>query len=49
MLNAEFNHATEDDVDVSEEAVLADIAEQHSISVARAGELVLAVEDWTMC
>ncbi|MEU8217230.1 hypothetical protein AB0C47_15800 [Micromonospora taraxaci] len=49
VLNAEFNQATEDNVDVSEEAVLADIAEQQSISVARAEELVLAVEDWTMC
>ncbi|MEU5934955.1 hypothetical protein, partial [Micromonospora sp. NPDC047187] len=49
VLNAEFNQATEDDVDVSEEAVLANIADQHSISSARAEELVLAVEDWTVC
>ncbi|MGC4862878.1 hypothetical protein [Micromonospora sp. DT41] len=48
-LNNEFNQATEDNVEVSEETVLADVAKRHNISTARAEELVLAVEDWTMC
>ncbi|MFG3301455.1 hypothetical protein ACGFZT_21910 [Micromonospora chersina] len=49
VLNAEFNDATEDNLEVSEEAVLADLAKRHRISAARAGELVVAVEDWTLC
>ncbi|MFJ6953270.1 hypothetical protein [Micromonospora aurantiaca (nom. illeg.)] len=49
VLNAEFNQATEDNVEVSEEAVLSEIAKRHKISTARAEELVVAVEDWTMC
>ncbi|WLS44770.1 hypothetical protein Q3V37_25825 [Micromonospora profundi] len=49
VLNNEFNQATEDNVEVGEEAVLADIAKRHRISTARAEELVVTVEDWTMC
>ncbi|MBQ0905038.1 hypothetical protein [Micromonospora sp. U21] len=49
VLNTEFNQATEDDVEISEEAVLTEIAKRHKIPTARAEELVLTVEDWTMC
>ncbi|MGK5741535.1 hypothetical protein [Micromonospora sp. URMC 103] len=34
VLNAEFNDVTEDSVEVSEEAVLADLAKRHHISAA---------------
>ncbi|AXH91422.1 hypothetical protein [Micromonospora aurantiaca] len=49
VLNTEFNQATEDDVEISEEAAMTEIAKRHNIPTTRAEELVLTVEDWTMC
>jgi hypothetical protein len=49
VLNDEFNKATKDNVSITEEAVLAGIADRHHLPLSAVQTQVVSVEDWTMC
>jgi hypothetical protein len=47
--NDEFNQATLQNPDATEEAIVAGIAKRRGMSAPAVYEQVVTVEDWTMC